>query len=60
MFGDTAGEGSIAELSAQASLGDARRLGNCTLASFWRFFPTLLPPDIVIRMGVAMVTGEVT
>lgn len=53
-------EGSGAEPRAQASFQGVPRQGSCTLASLSKLFPTLPPSAIVIRLGVAMVTGEVT
>lgn len=49
-----------------ASVGEASLEGgesksqSFTMTSLSRFFPTLPPPATVIRLGVAMVTGEVT
>lgn len=44
--------------SGQFAGGSETKSG--TLASLNRLFPTLPPSAIVIRLGVAMVTGEVT
>lgn len=41
-------------------VGGGLRVKSCTLALSSRLFPTLPPPATVIRLGVAMVTGEVT
>lgn len=49
-----------------ASVGEASLEGgesksqSFTMTSLSRFFPTLPPPATVIRLGFAMVTGEVT
>lgn len=44
----------------QASVGGGLGLKSCTPALSSRLVPTLPPPATVIRLGVAMVTGEVT